>query len=181
MISLFILHLSIIASHQYHGNGSLLSALQSSHSLNATSSYSKSSKVQLPLAMTSNPSTTTSASTQLPTSKPWTCVENCGACCYLGGDDRGAEDILDEEDLLSFMGMIGEDGWCMHFDKNARKCRVYDQRPRFCRVEADVFNELYGVEKEELDEFAKECCVDHIEGVFGKESREMDRFIQKTS
>jgi len=31
--------------------------------------------------------------------------------------------------------MVGEDGWCIHFDTGRRRCRIYDSRPDFCRVE----------------------------------------------
>lgn len=31
--------------------------------------------------------------------------------------------------------MVGEDGWCIHFDTGGRRCRIYDTRPDFCRVE----------------------------------------------
>jgi Fe-S-cluster containining protein len=31
--------------------------------------------------------------------------------------------------------MVGADGWCIHFDTGGRRCRIYDQRPDFCRVE----------------------------------------------
>lgn len=31
--------------------------------------------------------------------------------------------------------MVGEDGWCIHFDTGGRRCSIYDSRPDFCRVE----------------------------------------------
>jgi hypothetical protein len=31
--------------------------------------------------------------------------------------------------------MVGADGWCIHFDTGGRRCRIYHQRPDFCRVE----------------------------------------------
>ena len=108
--------------------------------------------------------------------KRWVCMEGCGACCFLSGSDRGVEDILSGDDLVEYLGMIGDDGWCVHFDKDERKCLMYKRRPRFCRVEAKIFEELYGVQEDEMDEFAKDCCREHIEGIYGKESAEMSRF-----
>jgi len=72
--------------------------------------------------------------------------------------------------------MVGPDGWCIHFDRENRDCRIYSDRPRFCRVQADVFQDLYGVEPEELNDFAIDCCQQQIEGVYGDRSPEMERF-----
>ncbi len=48
----------------------------------------------------------------------------------------------------------------------------------FCRVESDVFQELYGIEASELNDFAIDCCQQQIEGVYGDYSPEMERFNQ---
>jgi hypothetical protein len=72
--------------------------------------------------------------------------------------------------------MVGEGGWCVNFDRTTRKCRIYRDRPRFCRVEPDVFQEMFGVEPEELNDFAIDCCREQIEGVYGDRSMEILRF-----
>lgn len=107
----------------------------------------------------------------------WQCVKNCGACCYLEPKERPELDqYLSPEELKHYLSLVGPDGWCINYDPTARECRIYDERPGFCRVEADVFLELYGIEAEELNDFAIDCCVQHIEDMYGPESPEMKRF-----
>jgi Fe-S-cluster containining protein len=107
----------------------------------------------------------------------WLCVKECGACCNLDPTDRpDLDQYLSPEELELYLSMVGEGGWCVNFDHTRRECRIYEDRPRFCRVEADVFADLYGVESEELNEFAIECCRQQIEGVYGDRSLEMVRF-----
>ncbi|MFM6194631.1 MAG: YkgJ family cysteine cluster protein [Planktothrix sp.] len=109
----------------------------------------------------------------------WLCVKQCGACCHLDPTERPElEDYLNPEDLQLYLSLVGEDGWCIHFDTETRECKIYDQRPRFCRVQPDVFQELYGIEPEELNDFAIDCCQQQIEGVYGYPSPEMERFNQ---
>jgi hypothetical protein len=43
-------------------------------------------------------------------------------------------------------------------------------------VEAGVFEEMFGVELAELNDFAIDCCRQQIEGVYGDRSLEMLRF-----
>jgi len=66
----------------------------------------------------------------------WRCIAGCGACCRLDPQQR-AEDLacLAADQRRSYLAMVGEDGWCIHFDSGARRCRIYDSRPDFCRVE----------------------------------------------
>ncbi len=107
----------------------------------------------------------------------WRCVKQCGACCHLNPTDRpDLEDYLSPAELALYLSMVGEDGWCIHFDKASRECSVYDDRPRFCRVEPDVFHDLFGVEPTELNDFAIACCQEQIEGVYGDRSLEQLRF-----
>ena len=72
--------------------------------------------------------------------------------------------------------MVGGDGWCINYDRIGRECRIYAHRPRFCRVESEVFADMYGTEAEELNDFAIECCEQQITGVYGDLSLEMVRF-----
>ncbi|HEY9883175.1 MAG TPA: YkgJ family cysteine cluster protein [Thermosynechococcaceae cyanobacterium] len=107
----------------------------------------------------------------------WRCVKQCGACCHLDPTDRpDLEDYLLPAELALYLSMVGADGWCIHFDHATRECSVYDDRPRFCRVEPDVFQDLFGVEPTELNDFAIACCREQIEGVYGDRSLEQLRF-----
>lgn len=109
----------------------------------------------------------------------WQCVKNCGACCQLDPADRPhLEDYLSPEDLALYMSMVGEDGWCINYNKAKRNCQIYDDRPSFCRVRPDVFAQLYDIQPEDLNDFAIECCEQQIEGIYGNCSEEMDRFYQ---
>jgi uncharacterized protein len=112
-------------------------------------------------------------------------MKGCGACCFLGDYDVDTlqELLKTADDVAKYVGMIGSDGWCTHFDKEQRNCSVYERRPPFCRVEFDVFNSLYGVEDEaEMNAFAIECCEHHIGQIFpaleedSSESRELQQY-----
>jgi uncharacterized protein len=107
----------------------------------------------------------------------WRCVKNCGACCQLDPTDRPElAEYLSEADLARYMSMVGADGWCVHYDQTTRECLIYESRPGFCRVQADTFVTMFGIEPTELNDFAIDCCQQQIEGVYGPESDEMSRF-----
>ncbi|GAA6623357.1 YkgJ family cysteine cluster protein [Scytonema sp. NUACC26] len=109
----------------------------------------------------------------------WQCVKQCGACCHLDPSERpDLHEYLSPEELELYLSMVSEDGWCMNYDKENRECRIYLNRPRFCRVETEVFQDMYGIEPEELNDFAIGCCRQQIEGVYGDRSLEMLRFDQ---
>jgi uncharacterized protein len=109
----------------------------------------------------------------------WQCVKQCGACCHLDPTERpDLDEYLTPEELHLYLSLVGEDGWCIHFDPDARECRVYENRPRFCRVEPETFYDMFGVDPEELNDFAIECCREQIEAVHGDRSLEMIRFNQ---
>ncbi|MGK7899169.1 MAG: YkgJ family cysteine cluster protein [Xenococcus sp. (in: cyanobacteria)] len=110
----------------------------------------------------------------------WRCVENCGACCHLDPQDRPDLAVyLSSEDLELYLTMVGEDGWCINFDHQTRKCTIYEQRPRFCRVQPDTFQDMYEIDITEFNDFAISCCRQQITGVYGKNSPEIDRYNQK--
>lgn len=112
----------------------------------------------------------------------WQCVKECGACCHLDPADRpDIYEYLSPEELELYLSMVGEGGWCVNFDKDSRECRIYSNRPRFCRVEPEVFEEMYGIYPEELNDFAIDCCYQQIEGVYGDRSLEMLRFDRAVS
>jgi uncharacterized protein len=107
----------------------------------------------------------------------WRCVKQCGACCNLNPADRPDLDLyLGPDELERYLSLVGEDGWCIHFDALTRECTIYDDRPRFCRVEVDVFQDLYDIDADQVNDFAIECCQQQIDGVYGPRSLEMARF-----
>lgn len=111
--------------------------------------------------------------------KGWECIKGCGACCQL---DKGPgappiEDILkDPEELELYKSMVGPDGWCINYNKTSRTCSIYEDRPRFCRVEPSVFWDLFGIEEEYMDEEACNFCTDTIRDVYGGRSKEIKSF-----
>ncbi len=107
----------------------------------------------------------------------WRCVKNCGACCHLDPEERPDLDTyLSPSELEQYLSMVGEDGWCIHFNPENRECQIYGDRPRFCRVQADIFTDLYGITPDELNDFAVHCCREQIEGVYGDSSPESLKF-----
>ncbi len=66
----------------------------------------------------------------------WHCIGGCGACCRLDPALRAeALEALNPQQQQTYLAMVGADGWCIHFDTGALRCRIYAQRPDFCRVE----------------------------------------------
>jgi len=122
--------------------------------------------------------TASSTPAVLKLSKKWACVANCGACCYLAPSERlYLMDYFDDpEDLATYNGMTGDDGWCVHYDKTARACTVFEDRPWFCRVEGKTFGKMYGVTPPEMDKFCTSCCREQIGDVYGAISTEMTTF-----
>ncbi len=112
----------------------------------------------------------------------WRCVKQCGACCHLDPTDRpDLDQYLSPAELELYISMVGLDGWCVNFDSITRECRIYSERPRFCRVEAEVFHQMYGIESEDVNDFAIECCEQQIIGVYGDRSLEMIRYHRELS
>ncbi len=112
----------------------------------------------------------------------WLCVENCGACCNLDPSDRPElESYLTSEELELYFSMVGEDNWCINYDKDTRKCKIYEQRPRFCRVKPDIFEAMFDIAPEEFNDFAIDCCHQQIEGVYGTSSPELANYQQQVS
>lgn len=83
----------------------------------------------------------------------WACVKNCGACCKLGPLDSrpDLETYLTEAEFVQYKSMIGEDDWCINFDKESRMCKIYEDRPEFCRVDGEKFKKMFDVEESELN------------------------------
>ena len=105
----------------------------------------------------------------------WTCIHQCGACCRLAPEERPeALEALSEDQRATYLSMVGEDGWCRHYDSGARRCRIYEERPDFCRVSS--LAELFEVPAEDADAFAIACCNQQIRSIYGGRSRELRRF-----
>lgn len=110
----------------------------------------------------------------------WRCVKNCGACCHLDPTDRPELDsYLSPEELEQYLSMVGEGGWCIYYHRLKRECTIYDRRPRFCRVQLEIFEQMYEIEASEFNDFAIECCHDQIAGVYGYKSPEMQSYRQQ--
>ncbi|WP_206816929.1 YkgJ family cysteine cluster protein [Chroococcus sp. FPU101] len=109
----------------------------------------------------------------------WQCAKQCGACCHLDPQERpDLEDYLSHDELEQYLGMVGNDGWCVNFDQLTRQCQIYDSRPRFCCVKPDTFEQMYQISPSEFNEFAIDCCRQQITGVYGENSPEMKRYNQ---
>lgn len=108
----------------------------------------------------------------------WQCIQGCGACCHLDPRDRpDLDQYLTAAELAHYLSLVGEDGWCTQFDRATRRCRIYETRPRFCRVQADTFEAMFGIPAADLNEFAIACCQQQIEGVYGNASEELKQFL----
>lgn len=109
----------------------------------------------------------------------WQCIQSCGACCFLAPEDRpDLDQYLTPDQLHHYRQLVGDDGWCINYDKSTRICTIYDERPEFCRVTAPTFEAMFGVAPEDLDEFAIACCQEHIKDIYGEQSTELARFNQ---
>ena len=105
----------------------------------------------------------------------WSCLNQCGACCRLAPDERPeAIQALNPEQQQQYLSMVGPDGWCIPFDSGARRCRIYDSRPDFCRVSS--LCSLFGIPDDQADPFAIACCRQQIRSVHGGRSRELRKF-----
>ncbi len=112
--------------------------------------------------------------------REWSCVTKCGACCRLAPNERSeALEALDPDSRLVYLDLVGKDGWCRHYDVNQRSCRIYKDRPEFCKVSSLV--KLFKVEKSKADEFAIMCCRQQIRSIYGGKSKEMRRFVRNLS
>ena len=107
----------------------------------------------------------------------WRCISGCGSCCRLDPGERNeALEALDEEQQELYLSMVGADGWCIHYDTGSSTCRIYDERPVFCRVEN--LAPLFAVPPEEANDFAIACCRQQIRCEHGGRGMVMKRFEQ---
>jgi Fe-S-cluster containining protein len=115
-----------------------------------------------------------------PMSRPvehWRCITGCGSCCRLDPALRQeALTALDPEQRRTYRAMVGADGWCVHFDTGGRRCRIYEERPDFCRV--DSLMRLFGAEGDDAEALAISCCKQQIRSEVGGRGRVMRRFLR---
>ncbi|WP_267383521.1 YkgJ family cysteine cluster protein [Cyanobacterium sp. uoEpiScrs1] len=110
----------------------------------------------------------------------WQCVMGCGACCNLDPTDRpDLENYLTIEELTHYHNLVGKGGWCINFNHDTRKCRIYKERPNFCRVTPKIFEKMYKIKESEFNGFAIECCQQQIAGIYGENSLEMKHYNQE--
>ena len=112
--------------------------------------------------------------------KSWSCIENCGACCRLKLTER--EDlsrILSSNDIALINSMTTKEGWCKYLDQSNRKCRIYDSRPHFCRV--NEFSTSFKGYLKNGDKFLIDCCTEHISSIYGSKSKQMKTFKKAVS
>ncbi|WP_216903495.1 YkgJ family cysteine cluster protein [Synechococcus sp. CCY 9618] len=113
----------------------------------------------------------------LPRSEHWQCISGCGSCCRLDPALRGdAIEALDADQRQRYLAMVGADGWCIHFDTGSRRCRVYDDRPDFCRV--DQLVNLFGHPGDDPDVLAIASCKQQIRAELGGRDKVMHRFLR---
>jgi Fe-S-cluster containining protein len=105
----------------------------------------------------------------------WRCIQGCGACCRLDPELRPeALALLDEEQSRAYLAMVGEDGWCIHYDTGSQRCRIYDSRPAFCRV--GTIMTLLGAAGEAAESLAIRFCQQQIRSETGGRGKVMRRF-----
>ncbi|SBO41949.1 YkgJ family cysteine cluster protein [Cyanobium sp. NIES-981] len=117
----------------------------------------------------------------------WQCIQGCGACCRLDPGLRGeALEALSPGQRERYLAMVGEDGWCIHYDTGGRRCRIYGERPDFCHVDnlVGLFAGACGAHGDgtgappERDSLAIACCLQQIRAEYGGRGRVMRRFRQ---
>lgn len=107
----------------------------------------------------------------------WRCIQGCGACCRLDPDLRPeALDLLNDDQRQTYLAMVGDDGWCIHYDTGGQRCRIYDDRPDFCRV--STIMQLLGAEGVSADALAISFCRQQIRSETGGRGKVMRRFVQ---
>ena len=115
------------------------------------------------------------AQPQAPKGLAWQCISGCGACCRLDPGERPeALEALDPEEQELYLSMVGADGWCRHYDTGSQRCRIYETRPRFCRV--TNLASIFEVPEAEANGFAIACCRQQIRSEHGGRGRVLRRF-----
>lgn len=87
--------------------------------------------------------------------------------------------MLDPSQRKQYLDLVGEDGWCRHYDTGRRRCRIYDSRPDFCQV-ANLVSLFapHPLGSEAGDAFAIDCCRQQIRSEYGGRGKVMRRFLR---
>jgi len=110
----------------------------------------------------------------------WQCITGCGACCRLDPAQRQeALDALSPLQRQTYLALVGDDGWCRHFDTGSRRCRIYSERPDFCQV-SNLVNLFApeGLGSAAGEAFAIDCCTQQIRSEYGGRGKVMKRFLR---
>ena len=84
--------------------------------------------------------------------------------------------LLDAGEQRAYLAMVGEDGWCVHYDTGGQRCRIYETRPAFCHV--DVILARLGARGEAADALAITFCQQQIRAESGGRGKVMRRFLR---
>lgn len=84
--------------------------------------------------------------------------------------------MLTDEQRQVYLAMVGEDGWCIHYDTGGRRCRIYADRPDFCRV--STIMAMVGAQGQEADALAIAFCRQQIRSETGGRGKVMRRFLR---
>jgi len=107
--------------------------------------------------------------------KTWSCVSQCGSCCRLAPEERvEAIEALSEKQQLAYFDLVGADGWCKHYDKSKRICKIYKQRPDFCKVKN--ITTIFGHTSIDTTNLAISFCKQNIRSIYGGRSVVLKRF-----
>ena len=108
-------------------------------------------------------------------STKWNCITNCGACCRLAPEER-AEAIasLRDEEVKVYLDLVKPDGWCRHYDSGRRICKVYEDRPSFCKTKD--LTRRFDLNEDVSSDFLINCCRQNIRSVYGGKSTILKRF-----
>ena len=105
----------------------------------------------------------------------WKCISNCGACCRLAPLERiEALESLTPSQELEYLKMVGQDGWCIYYDTGSRSCKIYKDRPDFCKV--SNLKSIFAIGEKGAPATAIEYCRQHIRTIYGGKSKEMRKF-----
>ena len=105
----------------------------------------------------------------------WKCIANCGACCRLAPLERlDALEALTSSQAMKYLKMVGHDGWCKYFDRGSRTCRIYKERPDFCRI--SNLTVIFDINPNDATSKAISYCRQHIRALYGGKSKEMRKF-----
>lgn len=107
----------------------------------------------------------------------WQCIHGCGACCRLDPSLRPeALALLTDDQRQIYLAMVGEDGWCIHYDTGGQRCRIYESRPDFCQVSTIMAQ--FGAEGQVADGLAISFCLQQIRSETGGRGKVMRRFLR---